>query len=410
MLLHYPSLHSEKHGGYVTEDGHATDDTTRMTNEATANVQMEVRKAKYDAALKTYYDEAEAASSWENVKAVQARALELCDAKHDVLGNLTLAEAVKEKNLATYIAGNSNRRRSPMAAHANLVGDDLAGEPEVAIMDETLNSALSSLGEIGTHLKAPLSTYFDSPAELFAHDVLNVGYPNNQIGNVYHATTTTKSMRYKQLAFALICEPNGQALGDAQAGVDGAETARVARALMRLHQLLAEPRLMMPVGPAVAAQDAGAAAEERASQQTDTKTMSTQEVIDLQTAFQRVYQRVVQNTELPSRRYLSALLKASVVRRDNVVTWAPWPINDDSVRFVRAKGTLAETISSSAERAKLTAMRTVQGSLEFEEAEDAELDINKASAREVLDAFWRKMLALVMLSCRHPLQAQNLPR
>ena len=40
MLLHYPSPHSEKHGGYVTEDGHATDDTTRMTNEATANVQM----------------------------------------------------------------------------------------------------------------------------------------------------------------------------------------------------------------------------------------------------------------------------------------------------------------------------------------------------------------------------------
>ena len=37
------------------------------------------------------------------MKAVQARALELCDAKHDVLGNLTLAEAMKEKNLATYI-------------------------------------------------------------------------------------------------------------------------------------------------------------------------------------------------------------------------------------------------------------------------------------------------------------------
>jgi len=30
MLLHYPSPHSEKHGGYVTEAGHATDDTTRI--------------------------------------------------------------------------------------------------------------------------------------------------------------------------------------------------------------------------------------------------------------------------------------------------------------------------------------------------------------------------------------------
>ena len=30
MLLHYPSPHSEKHGGYATEAGHASDETTRM--------------------------------------------------------------------------------------------------------------------------------------------------------------------------------------------------------------------------------------------------------------------------------------------------------------------------------------------------------------------------------------------
>ena len=63
----------------------------------------EVRKAKYEDGLKTYFDEAQAASSWENVKAVQTEALKLRDAKHEVLGNLTLAEAMEQKKLATYI-------------------------------------------------------------------------------------------------------------------------------------------------------------------------------------------------------------------------------------------------------------------------------------------------------------------
>ena len=33
-LFHYPSPHSAKHGGYVTDEGHATDETTRMLERA----------------------------------------------------------------------------------------------------------------------------------------------------------------------------------------------------------------------------------------------------------------------------------------------------------------------------------------------------------------------------------------
>ncbi|XRB03635.1 hypothetical protein NFJ02_18g29900 [Pycnococcus provasolii] len=63
----------------------------------------EVRAAKYKDALKKYYDKTAAASSWENVKAVQTEALKLCDAKHEVLGNRTLAQAMEKQELATYI-------------------------------------------------------------------------------------------------------------------------------------------------------------------------------------------------------------------------------------------------------------------------------------------------------------------
>jgi len=110
-------------------------------------------------------------------------------------------------------------------------------------------SSFHSLGEVGEHLRSPLAQYL-GVVHLEKHDVLNVGFPVDQIGNLIGATSTQRIPRYRGVAHRLIQLADDEALGQDE-GINGPSVTRVASALMGLHHELsaaAPPTIVLGVG------------------------------------------------------------------------------------------------------------------------------------------------------------------
>ncbi|GHP10948.1 hypothetical protein PPROV_000967800 [Pycnococcus provasolii] len=114
------------------------------------------------------------------------------------------------------------------------------GVEAVITADDAVNSALMKLGQLGEHLRPALAQYLETE-HLHAHDVLFIGYPQNDPRCVVEATVAQKGRKYRELAQQLIILSVDEALGNPVAGIDGVHAKSVARALMGLHRYLQAP-------------------------------------------------------------------------------------------------------------------------------------------------------------------------
>lgn len=77
---------------------------------------------------------------------------------------------------------------------------DVSGGVEAVITaDDAVNSALMKLGQVGEHLRPALAQYLETE-HLHAHDVLFIGYPQNDPRFVVEAAVAQKGRKYRELA------------------------------------------------------------------------------------------------------------------------------------------------------------------------------------------------------------------
>ena len=96
-------------------------------------------------------------------------------------------------------------------------------------------------------LQAPMP--LEVAEHLHAHDVLFIGYPQNDPRCVVDATVAQKGRKYRELAQQLIVLSDDEALGDPVAGIDGVHAKSVARALMGLHRYVHAPESVIAYMP-----------------------------------------------------------------------------------------------------------------------------------------------------------------
>ncbi|XRB17876.1 hypothetical protein RI054_16g77210 [Pseudoscourfieldia marina] len=195
-----------------------------------------------------------------------------------------------------------------------------------------------------------------------------------------------RGTKYRELAQQLIIRSEDDALGEPEAGVDGAPAKRVARALMGLHRYL-----QMPEAPPVIVQQMPAPGNAAAAQpaperstSSDTKTMTDNEVRKFTDAGKERYNQTWGPGSLPPRRFMASMLKNTITLSTNAngiqfIDWQAYPSSDDAVKLTRAKSTMASTMSVLAPTSALKLLRSQDDGVEFEESDGTILDTENAT-------------------------------
>ncbi|XRB16644.1 hypothetical protein RI054_13g64880 [Pseudoscourfieldia marina] len=284
------------------------------------------------------------------------------------------------------------------------------GVEVIATVSDRVRTALDQLGDVGDALTRPLAAYLQAD-RLEKHNVLFIGYPHGQLGNLISATPAQRVTRYRQLAHALIQLDDEGALG-VDDGVDGQTATTIGSALMSLHMELqaAEPPKIVVQLPAQAA----AAASDEKSAAAEEKAMLMTTVESLLDAAALIYQRRWGTAHLPPCRFMAAIMKAIMrVKKTEAgeeVTWYSYPTQNDATKVTHAKSTMLATMSTTAPIATMHLGRGANNLAEFQEREGEVLRVEGAKIDDIVDCFHRKQMPIILLSaaCSEPREACDL--